>query len=83
LAPAWSSSARNARPIAGRTPSTSKKFHETRAAESCSGSPWPVRLKFSLVKAANPENAWLFSLRNVERGNENGWIAPAASAFTA
>src|SRR5207253_11520967 len=70
--PGRSSSGRKTRPKAGRTPSTSKKFQETRAEGSCSGSPRPVKLKVSLVKAAIAENERLRSVRNVNRGKEMG-----------
>src|SRR5436305_8276804 len=49
------------RPSCGLTPSTLKKFADTLADGTCSGSPCPVRLKLSFVAATTPENDWLWS----------------------
>src|SRR5258705_3699978 len=69
--PSLSSCERKSRPSIGRTPRVRRKFHETRAAGSCSGSSEPVRLKDSEAYPATSENDWLSERNCSSRPNEN------------
>jgi hypothetical protein len=78
VAPGASSAAAMLRPSAGPTPSVEKKLAEMASASSRSGSPPPVRLRFSLRKAAISSNVRACTRQSTKFGYETGSSCPAA-----
>ena len=78
-----SSPATKARPRAGFTPRTSKKFADTRACVSRSGSPEPVRLVVLKKCAAIPENDLLWARQSRKSGGDTAVGEPLMTDATA